>query len=1011
MRHKSLDDILIALMAVVAVISLVVLYGGQLVNRQTDEKQKIASIVEQLKTVKRKRDFYQGWVDVRPGDSLAANDEIYTHAQSSARINFENGPQISLFENSLLRIKKTGDAPPSLALEKGNLNARLDEKTPKLDLEIGKKKYSFESKQANIQIEQGAHENKFLVLDGTASFGEGETKKEIKADQVIIENKETGKVVVKQIPFIPLLPRQDDVIFFNQKKTVLFNWKKQTSDSSSSFIIASDLAFQKVLLKEQTEITEFSYEFNEAGTYYWKIESADGISGPIKSFSLIKETAPTVNLDKDIIYQSADRPGKIFISWIPENNLRPAKNYLVKIVSPSGNAEEKKITGHSYEWSGASFGTHSVSVKVSDSTRPEALWSSPLSVTVKEEKAVEIKNILPEVLEKIQYDNQPAGFSLSWDGPLNDFTYTLTLIRDKKKIEIKTYSPAHLLSLKEPGQYQWSVQGESPSGVKTNTIRGLLQLKRPLKINASPAEGTVIELERPDQLVNFKWKTTQAESYNFELSRNSEFADIVYQTDVKADNVSTVIGKTGKYFWRVKIKGKKSSEFSAPVSVELRPSPPLESPESIPDLNLKLRFQEEPSTTSFEWFSLFISSAMASDPIAVTEWDLPANSRAKEYIVEIYADEEKNNLVARLRSDRPHILWKNAQAGTFYWQVAYVDYWGRQTEFSRLSLLKAEIDEEAQKEAYITIDLENPKHRETILLQAQDKFTFSWEDEKKKNYQFLIAKDLDFEEIIFKKQVKENTLIVYCEELGEAGDYYWKIVSGKYSSRRRQFTAECAEPPAPEEVKADDKEEIPPADPVSTLKFYIAPEREFKLSLFPHKLVYENKAADYSAKVDGLALNSIMAGYRAPLRIWGFNKYDSLISLTRGKVFNTITYSDYELSFKLLRSTTFFDWGPIIGLMKKTLYIEAGRTISDSAVQNPYLGLTLQKNSEDFFITSAIKAGSVMSFGGAIQYKFKERYSAGPFIEITSLKKENATHSFSQIGVQLSYSFFGNKDQ
>jgi hypothetical protein len=134
MRHKSLDDYLLALMALAAMVSLYMLYGQRFWKSSNDQADKVASIVEQFKTVKRKRDFYQGWVDVGQGDVLSSNDEIYTHGQSSAKIHFIDGPEINLYENSLLKIKNVKGQSPSLLLEKGNLNARLNEKASTLHL-------------------------------------------------------------------------------------------------------------------------------------------------------------------------------------------------------------------------------------------------------------------------------------------------------------------------------------------------------------------------------------------------------------------------------------------------------------------------------------------------------------------------------------------------------------------------------------------------------------------------------------------------------------------------------------------------------------------------------------------------------------------------------------------------------------------------------------------------------------------------------------------------------------
>ena len=58
MRLKSFDNYLITAMSALALVCLYMLYGAKLVNFNSDKEIKVASIVEQLKTVKRKIGFY-----------------------------------------------------------------------------------------------------------------------------------------------------------------------------------------------------------------------------------------------------------------------------------------------------------------------------------------------------------------------------------------------------------------------------------------------------------------------------------------------------------------------------------------------------------------------------------------------------------------------------------------------------------------------------------------------------------------------------------------------------------------------------------------------------------------------------------------------------------------------------------------------------------------------------------------------------------------------------------------
>ncbi len=312
MRLKYFDNYLIASMSMFALFSLYMLYGVKFYSQNSDNQIKVASIVEQIKTVKRKRDFYQSWVDVNPGDSLSQNDEIYTHGQSSAKINFVNGPQISLFENSLLRIKNL-NKQNSLSLEKGNLTATLTKDSPKLDVVLNGKKYSFESQNANIQIEQGTSENKFLLLDGKAKLKINEASQDIKENQVLIQNKKTGDLKIKQLPFILKTPLHNSVNYFAHDFSIAFNWKYTSLPAPLKIVIANDSTFQDIVIESTLDDDHYSHLFNKAGIYYWKLVSTDEIESPIRTFTLIEERQPQLTLDREIVYLGPKKPEKVLI--------------------------------------------------------------------------------------------------------------------------------------------------------------------------------------------------------------------------------------------------------------------------------------------------------------------------------------------------------------------------------------------------------------------------------------------------------------------------------------------------------------------------------------------------------------------------------------------------------------------------------------------------------------------------------------------------------------------------
>jgi hypothetical protein len=1000
MRLKSLDNYLITVMSALALVCLYKLYGTKLVNFNSESELKVASIVEQLKIVKRKKDFYQGWMDVRPGDGLSQNDEIYTHEQSSAHIKFTNGPDISLFENSLLRIK-SAKLGSTLSLDKGNMIAKLSPESPKLDIELNGKKYSFNSQNADIQIEQGKTENKFLLLNGKAKL----SGQEILQNQVVIQNIKTGELKIKEIPFIPKLPLNNHSQYYLQEADLNFSWVYTNQSVPVKIIIARDSDFTKIASQENLEGNTYQVTLTDPGTYYWKLTSSDLIDGPIKSFSLIKEVAPIVHFDQTIFYRGPKSAENFFLNWSKNN----AKKYLVKIESPNGKSEEVTTNKASYDFTPTIIGHYSISVKVSDENRPLALWSERAMISLNEAREINITSVTPELIEKVNYNNQASSYILSWNGPVDGVNYKIKLIKDNKTMDLETDQTSIPLTLKEPGTYNWEVVGTTKSGVTSNKISGKIIIKAPLHLTQLPSEGAVVELEKPDQLVAFKWdKVEEAIQYQFELSNEPTFKKILVTRDVDANNISTSLAEIGKYYWRVKIKRGSNIEYSNPVSVEIRPAPPLTRPEVSPDIKIKLKYLDEKSS-SFNLIDLLISKVQAADQIAIAEWDLPANTKAKSYFVEIYKDPDLNILITKIETEVPHVVWKNATAGKFYWRVSYMDFWGRRTEFSSVSVLSTE-DQEIAKPVPVEIELQNPKHHADVLKEESDLLTFKWASiPEAKSYQVLIARDLEFENIILKKSSSQNELKVSCTEFdNRSGNYFWKITSGENTSKRRQLRVICAPPPPP--VKVEKTAPVVVVVEKSNEKEIVIKEETLKdhflrLGFFPHHITYQNMASKYSAKVDGNALNSWFVTYQRPLDLNYFQIISPTMFISRGKVFNDITFMDMELNLKVTRKQTSFSWGPVAALMKKTLYVESNQSIAEESVSSPLLGLFFQKESDSFTMNAEVKLGTILDYHGDIQYRVRNNFAIGIFFDSSSITKDDNKHTFVRYGLNLNYTF------
>lgn len=1000
MRLKSFDNLLIALMSFVACLCLYMLYGVKYFAHDFSNQISIAQITDQVNTVKRKKDFYQSWMDADVGEGLAQNDEIYTHGQSSAKIHFNNGPEVQLYENSLLRIKSN-----TVSLEKGNLTARLTKDAKTLDVLMNGKKYSIESSGASVQIEQGKSENKFLITDGNARLKLGEKAEILKPNQVLIQNKESGEIKVKEIPFVLNSPATGLVSYYSDEKKVNFEWTLlDESKSPVTFILAKDSAFQKIVLKEVIAQNSFETSISQEGTYFWKILSKDDISSPLRSFTLKAERPLSLQLDREILYKGPKKDVVATLHWAKGD----ARHFELKI--ESDKTETIELDKTFYEFKANKTGEIKFQVKVHEENRPEAVWSSQATLSVLEAKSISIQSTLPESVEKINYTGKDLSQLLSWNGPDSGITYTIKIKNNGEEKTFSSETTSFPLTLNN-GDTSWSVQGETESGVLTNTISGKFTIKAPVRIAQAPSEGAVIELEKPDQTVSFKWDNTASADalYEFELSNDPSFEKVLLTKESQSNALSTTVGQTGRYFWRVKIKKGEKTEYSSPVSVEIRPTPPLSRPDISPAIKIKMKVLEEKSSSSFQLIDLLIAKAVADEPVTVAEWDVPANNRAKMYIVEVYEDKDLKNLLTKIESTTPHIVWKKAKSGTFFWRMSYEDFWGRRTEFSKVATLETSIDEELLKkpEKEIppppSIELGSPKHKESILETNEDSAEFNWDSiPDVKTYLFSVARDLEFKETVFSKKINNTKITLHCEDINsEEGEFYWKITAENgSSSKRRMIKIECRKKIL-EEEKAP--EVISP--PIVRMPQKYLPQTVFKLGLAPHHLSYSNKASAYSVDVSGNVLNSLHLFYQKPIELSKFTFLSTDITLMRGKVFNQFTFTDADFNLRLHFVKDRLHYGPVLSISKRTLYEEVNLAVQDKSQMSPLIGAFLRYDFEKAQSLAEIKFAGALDFSAETLFDVTKKISAGPFLHMSSMNKEDAKHQFTAFGVKINYAF------
>lgn len=293
----------------------------------------------------------------------------------------------------------------------------------------------------------------------------------------------------------------------------------------------------------------------------------------------------------------------------------------------------------------------------------------------------------PKHLEQIVYYGPKTDIEFEWNAPSG----VLEVIDRQKNIHYAGggTSPRRVEFLNE-GLFQWRVRRrEEKARSPWSEPRSLLVARMDYELG----EAVVIELKKPDQLVEFEWDSVPGAKTVFELSKTANFKQILVSENVRGSKFKTIVGSPGIYYWRIKSAEGNETRF-IPVKAIVRPTPPPGKPAAPPKLKLKLRSQEP--ATSFNFSSLpravfqaLLPSAWAQNggEVSVT---VPPIGDAKIYEFEIYADAELKRLVKTVESDEPGFVWSPPRTGSYTWRLRYRDFWGRWSPWSDPSSLAVE---------------------------------------------------------------------------------------------------------------------------------------------------------------------------------------------------------------------------------------------------------------------------------------------------------------------------------
>lgn len=916
MQVKRIDLSLTMLGLALILISSYYLFGDN--DQESSLLPSIAKLNFTDSTVKTKKSQSLNWNDARAGLNLFSDQMIYTYSGATATIKFNQGHEVEVEENSLLKIKS--ELGESISVEKGYLRAKISKGSP-LHVNVKGKDLVLEGDDASVMLNIGKENIEVGILQGDVKVSKDQESVMINSEKSLTVLS-TGEMKSKENIAVPTNPTTGKKIFTSLNMAeVNFAWTAKTPQLDIE--ISSDPQFAESLISQTVDGINFNTSL-KAGTYYWRLKSEQSKS-VTSSFSVINEKPPVIlqPLSGEImVFSESANPEKGIVDMRWKDT---GRKFFIEL-DEDGNISNHQSDKHFFQYKVLKTTLLKWRVKNLAADHPEAIFSDWQEIQIKVLPPLSVPEIIfPVTADIAVYEDPIKPVQFKWK-QAPDTEALLEILENDKIIEsFKVLTNGEYSWYpKKTGEFQWRVSQYDQAGQKSKfSSLGIFSL---MDLRDATLDAGVyrIQLKRPDQKAKFEWENDKAVVANFELAEDKTFSKVIYKTSAQT-SAEVNVAKLGTYYWRNSLKTK-------PKKVIIEPIPAPLKPQKLPDVEIPVEWKLKNSQSS--WWkkitNLLISEAWAEDFVSAAKIEIPAQEHVKSYLIEIYSDLEMSQLLFQKKSNTPNFEWENPHPGQNYFRYAVIDYFDRQSPFSDLSLLK--IISTTQPESLQKPLLSYPIRKVKIETESNT-INFQWSVVPSiKKYQLEISKDEDFNEITYTAESETNNLEVEKTRLPLEDLLFWRVKVSNKNISKLSSTGKFSVA-LPIQLATENK----PLDKVDLLK-----TRRAEFLWMPSMDTYTFSQGAISGDIKGNVLVSVLARLQIPL---SFMSTEFQVFRQSGKVFSSEKYLYQTLEAKAFKTfKEHYFYGLAVQMVSAQTYAVASGAIKATSYSGlnygPLLGLT-----------------------------------------------------------------------
>lgn len=614
----------------IAIIVLVLLLGvaGWFYYSNSDfsfNRKSIAQLKEAKEDVRLKMYEQTAWENPQVDTGLVSGDQIFTGENSYAVIEFNNQVRINLKPDSLITITEMDDKLV-MELERGAL-----------DLE--------NAAQGEIYVKENEELKKIEPTNTVQKLSKATPQQ-----KVVVEEKPTISAEI-------IAPLSGEKIELG--KNINFKFSREIAGNLE---VAQDETFNRGFRKVKLaqKVSEIAFLAEEKGNLFFRLVEDDLISKTVQVEVFEHQVNETISPENNSELELKRRePHTIFLSWKKSSEAQDT----LKVLKDGAIIVDQKVDGDRFELTNIESGTYqwatSSSSKIDDSKLSTfKIYFEPLAIKNNKLTLNEARNnLLPLV-----FTNSLKGEDLDITVSQNEAVILEQALTDKYNLE----------GLK-PGSYKLTVNSRNFRSKKS------VELNAEIKSKSIHFDGVVVgdKLEKINEVVTEKpladitlryFSYLNPSELVLKMTKNGEDFSKMTKAVFTNEDLKLKLDGYGKYCVGAKVKTSEVAKFYSDdvFCFEIK-TKILIANLSAPGNQIIKR-----------------NSLMGKDTYEI---ELPKNSLAKEYKINIYGDENKKNLIYSSKSKDNTFIWKSKKSGIFYYNYQAMDINGNLTAESPISRL------------------------------------------------------------------------------------------------------------------------------------------------------------------------------------------------------------------------------------------------------------------------------------------------------------------------------------